>query len=80
MPGLLPRLSERGRRDMLIAAVVAGLLGVALAVWRRDYSAAVLIAVTLALLAGVYVWSRGGHEDDASPDDHDRSDDEGGPR
>jgi hypothetical protein len=49
---------------MAFAAAVLGGIGVLYAAWRGDYPAAVIIGVTLAVLLGTYVWSRGGDEDD----------------
>lgn len=53
-----PALSIEVRRAWLIAAAIAGLTGIALAVVRRDWGGAVLIAFALGLLAGAYRFSR----------------------
>jgi hypothetical protein len=68
MPGILPRLTESGRRGMMIAAVVVGLGGAALAAWRHEYPAALLMLVTLTLLGGAYLWSQGSRDDESDGD------------
>lgn len=62
MSSLFPVLTETGRRWWLLAAVVLGVLGIALSVMRRDWTAAVAIAAGLAVLVGVWWWGRGAGE------------------
>jgi hypothetical protein len=53
-----PGLSADTRRALLIGAAVAGLAGIALAIARRDWGGAVLIAFVLGVLAGAYHFGR----------------------
>jgi hypothetical protein len=55
---LRPGLSPDARRALLIGAAVAGLAGIGLAIARRDWGGAVLIAFALGVLAGAYRFSR----------------------
>jgi MFS superfamily sulfate permease-like transporter len=48
---------------VLLAALVGGAVIVWLA-WRRDFVAAIVTGVALAMLLGVWAWTRGDGEDE----------------
>jgi hypothetical protein len=55
-------LSAPGRRAWMLAAAAAGIAGVGVAAWRREYAVAVVILVTLGVLVSAYLWGGGSEE------------------
>jgi uncharacterized membrane protein len=64
MSSLFPVLSETGRRGWVLAALVLGGLGLAVAAMRRDWVAAAIIVVTTAALVLAWWWGRGAGGDE----------------